>query len=107
MSWGEYLFGFRGRVNRNRYWNFIFVGFLFLAFMVSVAIPYVLIEHPSTSTADRPLSPLGIATLAAEGVIVVAYFLLELPSPLSDCTIAIEAAGGFCPSSSCPISRSW
>lgn len=75
MGWSNYLFSFRGRLNRQPYWMFVFVAFGFMLVMAIIAAPYVIIEHPSTSDGDRPLSPLGWATVAVECVIVIAYLI--------------------------------
>jgi uncharacterized membrane protein YhaH (DUF805 family) len=73
MSWGHYLFGFGGRLNRRPYWLSIPVAFGFLAAAVVIALPYVIIEHPDASDPAKKLSPFGIATIACECLLVLAY----------------------------------
>lgn len=75
MSWRHYLFGFSGRLNRGPYWRGILVGLGFLLVGVAIALPYVVIEHPRASATHPSLSAFGIATIAAEGVLIVAYFV--------------------------------
>jgi uncharacterized membrane protein YhaH (DUF805 family) len=72
MSLTHYLFGFSGRINRALYWRSILAGFGFLAVGVAIAAPYVAIEHPNAAQ-DHPLSLLGMATIAAEGLVLLAY----------------------------------
>jgi len=78
MSWSQYLFGFSGRINRARYWAYVLVGILFLLVGLGIALPYILIEHRSANSGNEPLSPLGVATIAAEAVLIVAYFVAIL-----------------------------
>jgi uncharacterized membrane protein YhaH (DUF805 family) len=70
MTWRQYLFGFSGRINRRRYWLFIPVSLLYVLLGFAVAVPYMLIEHP---TGDHPLSPLGATTIGVVGIVVAAF----------------------------------
>ena len=76
MSWGHYLFGFSGRINRLPYWQALLVGLGFLLVGVVIAVPYLAIEHPTLRS--HGLSFLGIATIAAECLLIVAYFVFAL-----------------------------
>ena len=78
MNWRHYLFGFDGRINRAKYWLFVLIGFLFIAAMIAVAVPYVLIEHPSTNAPSRGISPLLIITILAEIIVFFSYFIAAL-----------------------------
>jgi uncharacterized membrane protein YhaH (DUF805 family) len=75
MTWGNYLFSFRGRLNRARYWAFVLVSMLYLVAGLAVALPYILLEHRTTADAGQALSPFGIATIIAECVVVLALFV--------------------------------
>jgi uncharacterized membrane protein YhaH (DUF805 family) len=74
MSWSHYLFGFHGRINRARYWQAIPVAFGFLIVACLLAVPYVAIEQPHANS-GHPLSPLGIATIAAECALALSYLV--------------------------------
>jgi uncharacterized membrane protein YhaH (DUF805 family) len=75
MNWRHYLFGFDGRITRARYWLFAIVGPAYIFPAILIALPYELIEHPSTSTAGHPLSLLGKATIATEGLVLLGYLV--------------------------------
>jgi uncharacterized membrane protein YhaH (DUF805 family) len=78
MNWREYLFSFRGRINRAKYWLFVLVGFLFIAGMVAVALPYILIEHPSTNAPSHGISLLLGITIIAEIIVFFTYLFATL-----------------------------
>ena len=75
MSWGHYLFSFKGRINRARYWFFILAAFIFYAAGIVIALPYIFLEHRSTADAGHAISALGIATICAEVVVVIALLV--------------------------------
>jgi uncharacterized membrane protein YhaH (DUF805 family) len=62
MNWGQFLFSFRGRVNRAKYWLYVLGAFV-VAFILSIVL--------MTGTA---VSPVALMPLAA--VAVVIYLLL-------------------------------
>jgi uncharacterized membrane protein YhaH (DUF805 family) len=72
VKWRQYLFGFSGRLNRRRYWLFIPVSLGYVLVGFALAIPYMLIEHP---TGDHPLSPLGMLTIGMFGIVVAAFIV--------------------------------
>ena len=78
LTWRHYLFGFSGRINRAPYWLAIPVALGFVLVGVAIAIPYIAIEHPTTADRSHGISALGIATIAAEGLLVVAYFVFAI-----------------------------
>lgn len=71
MSWVHYLFGFSGRLSRARYWAFVLVSFLFYLAGVVVALPYIILVHPTTSDVPQIPSPLLLATICGEGIVAL------------------------------------
>jgi uncharacterized membrane protein YhaH (DUF805 family) len=69
------MFGFSGRLNRAPYWKSILVAMAFIPAAVILVIPYIAIEHPEVSQQSQSMSPLGIATIAALCLLVLAYLV--------------------------------
>ena len=78
MGWAQYLFSFRGRLNRGPYWRSILVALAFIPVGILLATPYMVIEHPDASASNHSVSPLGMITIVAEGLLVVAYLVFAL-----------------------------
>jgi uncharacterized membrane protein YhaH (DUF805 family) len=81
VSWGEYLFSFKGRINRLRYWQFALVSAGFIVAGLIVLVPYMDYASSTTGPGGQPLSPFssvfGVVTIA---IIVVLFVALIVAS---------------------------
>ena len=75
MTWAHYLFGFSGRINRLRYWQFSLLSGLYFLAMGVIAVPYMIIGHRDSMTVGEDLSPFGVITMICVFAIVVALFV--------------------------------
>jgi uncharacterized membrane protein YhaH (DUF805 family) len=75
VSWGRYLFDFRGRINRLRYWQFALVSGFFVLAIAAIAVPYMLIAHRDSMNIGDDLSPFGVVTMAGVCTVVVAFIV--------------------------------
>ena len=75
MDWRTYLFSFDGRINRAKYWLFVLVGLLFVAVMVAIAMPYILIARRTAGAPMGGFTPLLIVTIVVEFVVLLAYLV--------------------------------
>lgn len=78
MSWLRFLFGFKGRINRAKYWLFFLVAFVFEIIEIVLARPFLSIFW--TTDADQPLdlgglSVVEIVMLIAACIVGIVYMI--------------------------------
>ncbi len=78
MSWDQYLFGFRGRINRARYWQF--VGLSMLIWVVAVAL---IVAGSAMGLSIKPGTPGATNNLIAFGILLAALLLFYVYSSIA------------------------
>lgn len=78
MNWFDYLFCFKGRINRAKYWLFFLVAFVFEIIEIVLARPFLSIFW--TIDADQPLdlgglSVVEIVMLIAACIVGIVYMI--------------------------------
>ncbi len=82
MTWGHYLFGFRGRLNRSRYWAFVGLSMLFFVAVVVVVF--------ATFGLPGPGGPMSRADPVARMVAGLAMLPLYLTFLISSFAVATK-----------------